>query len=95
MIISNPELILKIFITVIGRREFLTIEDVCSIPVDTITKIDLSAENGAASSNSVCVHCGDEKHLFSFESADLVREFLLENKVEILGNKQVEWNLEY
>lgn len=70
-----------IYISALGQREFLVIEDVYSIPIDTITKIELHSDQDKKSeANSVCIYCGSMKYLFAFEDADSVREFIFKNK---------------
>lgn len=70
----------KVYITNIGYVQFLVIEDVFSIPTISIKKIDLQAENGGASANSVCVYFDDDKFYLTYESADAFRKFLLDNE---------------
>jgi hypothetical protein len=80
---------MKIYISNVGKREFLVIEDEYSIPVDLINKIDLNAQNGSASANSVCIMTNNEKYFFSYEQADDIREYLQEQKISMLNETYV------
>lgn len=75
---------MNIYISVIGRREFLVFEDIQSVPIDKIENIDLHAANGGASHNSVRIDVRDMEPLyFAFENADAVRAFLKDNRLGI------------
>lgn len=85
---------MEIFISNIGRREFLVIEDSLAVPIDSIIKIDLNAENGAASPNSICIFTKDGQYYLTYEVADCVREFLNQQKLEQLPDENIELSLE-
>lgn len=84
---------MKIFISALGQREFIVFEDLFSIPIDDIAKIDLDFRSGnaATNSNSVCLFLkNQEKIVLPFEKADAIREFLIQNKIEYLNEQYVE-----
>jgi hypothetical protein len=81
---------MKIFISALGQREFVVFEDLFSIPIDDIEKIDLDFKLGVASANCVCLFLkNQEKIVMPFEKADAIREFLIQNKIEYLNEQYV------
>lgn len=71
---------MKIFVTKLGVQYFLVFEDCYALPINKITEINLCALN-RASQNNVTIKVGDIEYLFSYERADSIREFLLNNQI--------------
>lgn len=85
---------MEIFISNIGRREFLVIEDVLALPIESIIKIDLNAENGVATPNSICILTTTGRHYLAYEIADQIREFLNQHKLLYLSDDNIDSPLE-
>lgn len=71
---------MKIFISKLGAQYFLVFEDHYALPINKITDIDLHFKD-KMSVNNVCIRIGDIQYLFTYEQADSIREFLLQNQV--------------
>lgn len=70
-------------ITKIGSREFLYLEDVASIPIDTIKKFDFNVPNGGATYHSVKIVTTDDEEdlIFTYQDYEDIKAFVLANKL--------------
>lgn len=68
----------------IKDKQNLFIEGSLNVPLTNIDYIDLNAKSDIKLQNAVCIHTKDDHNwLFVNQHADIIRKFLVDNKLNI------------